>query len=69
VLADVVLPGQTSAITARSSLRWNGEHGPAGAVPVLGPDTAEVLADVLGLGDAEIGPLVAAGVVAGPVTE
>jgi 2-methylfumaryl-CoA isomerase len=64
VLADVTIPGETPAITARSPLRWNGDHGPAGEAPVLGQDTAEVLAEVLGLSDAEIGKLVAAGVVA-----
>jgi 2-methylfumaryl-CoA isomerase len=63
VLADLALPGSASAITARSPLRWNGEHGDAGAAPALGRDTGAVLAEVLGLSDAEIGRLVAAGVV------
>jgi 2-methylfumaryl-CoA isomerase len=63
VRADLALPGSASAITARSPLRWNGEHGDAGAAPALGRDTGAVLAEVLGLSDAEIGRLVAAGVV------
>ena len=64
VLADMALPGGTAAITARSPLRWNGGHGDAGEAPVLGRDTEEVLAEVLGLGPAELGRLVAAGTVA-----
>lgn len=63
VLADLVLPDGTVGITARSPLRWNGEHGEAGEAPVLGRDTGEVLAEVLGLSQAEIGRLVDAGVV------
>ncbi len=63
ILADLTLPGSASAITARSPLRWNGEHGDAGAAPSLGRDTGEVLAEVLGLSGAEIGRLAGAGVV------
>lgn len=63
ILVDLQLPGSASAITARSPLRWNGEHGAAGAAPSLGRDTGAVLAEVLGLSDAEIGRLSAAGVV------
>lgn len=65
VLADLTLPGAAEAITARSPLRWNGEYGDAGAAPALGRDSGPVLAEVLGLSDAEIGRLVAAGVVSG----
>ncbi|MFC5946877.1 CoA transferase [Pseudonocardia lutea] len=63
VLADLTLPDGTASITARSPLRWGGEHGPAGEAPVLGRDTDEVLAEVLGLGAAEIGGLHDRGVV------
>ncbi|WP_142062574.1 CoA transferase [Pseudonocardia kunmingensis] len=63
VLADVALPGGGQAITARSPLRWNGEHGEPGRAPQLGRDTARVLAEVLGLSDAEIGRLAGAGVI------
>ena len=63
VLADMPLPDGRSSITARSPLRWNGEHGPAGDIPVLGRDTDEVLAEVLGLGGAEIGGLRDRGVI------
>ncbi|MDQ0380473.1 CoA transferase [Amycolatopsis thermophila] len=66
VLADVTLPGGTAAITGRSPLRWNGNHGDAGAAPLLGRETDEVLAEWLGLTQAEIGALRARGVVAGP---
>ena len=63
VLADLTLPDGTASITARSPLRWGGEHGPAGEAPELGRDTDEVLAEVLGLGAAEIGGLHDRGVV------
>jgi 2-methylfumaryl-CoA isomerase len=63
VLADVRLPGGAGAITARSPLRTDGEYGAPGEAPRLGADTAEVLAEVLGLGDTEIGRLVEDGVV------
>lgn len=66
VLADMALPGDAGAsITARSPMRWNGEHGRPGQAPDLGRDTDEVLADVLGLGSAEIAGLHERGVVAG----
>jgi len=63
VLADLALPHGACGITARSPLRWNGEHGAAGAAPALGRDTDEVLADVLRLGPAEIAGLHDRGVV------
>ncbi|MEU7810849.1 CoA transferase [Pseudonocardia sp. NPDC049154] len=57
VLADIALPTGEPALTARSPLRLDGDHGPAGRVPELGRDTAEVLTEVLGLTSAEIGGL------------
>lgn len=57
LFADLPLPGGPIGITARSPLRWNGERGDPGSAPVLGADTDEVLAEVLGLSDAEIGEL------------
>jgi 2-methylfumaryl-CoA isomerase len=66
VLADVELPGAGEVITARSPLRWNGDHGPAGASPVLGRDTEHILADVLGLTTVEIGGLHERRVIAPP---
>ncbi len=57
VLAAVELPDHTPAITARTPMRWNGGYGEPGVAPVLGRETAEVLAEVLGLTDAEIGRL------------
>ncbi|WAP60421.1 CoA transferase [Streptomyces sp. S465] len=57
VLADVELPCGRPAITARSPLRFDGDHGPAGECPALGRDTETVLAEVLGLTAAEIGGL------------
>ncbi|RZT86763.1 2-methylfumaryl-CoA isomerase [Pseudonocardia sediminis] len=67
VLSDMALPGDAgSSITARSPMRWNGEHGGTGEAPELGRDTDEVLADVLGLGSGEIAALHDRGIVAGP---
>jgi 2-methylfumaryl-CoA isomerase len=57
VLADLPLPGGGQAITARSPLRFEGEHGPAGDSTELGRDTDQVLAEVLGLSDEAIGRL------------
>lgn len=64
VLADSELPGDGSpTITARSPVRFDGSRGAAGAPPVLGRETGEVLASVLGLSDAELGRLAANGVI------
>lgn len=63
LLADLTLPGGATGITARSPIRWGGHYGEPGAAPELGHDTDAVLADVLGLGDAEIGGLHERGVV------
>jgi 2-methylfumaryl-CoA isomerase len=57
VLADLRLPGGARGITARTPIRWDGDHGEPGPAPVLGADTDDVLADVLGLGEPEIGAL------------
>ncbi|HET6500583.1 MAG TPA: CoA transferase [Amycolatopsis sp.] len=66
VLADTTLSGGSAAITARSPLRWTDDYGEAGAAPLLGRETDEVLAGRLGLSEAEIGGLHSRGVVAGP---
>ncbi|WP_103382331.1 CoA transferase [Pseudonocardia dioxanivorans] len=63
VLSDEVVPGAGAVIAARTPLRWNGSHGPAGASPVLGRDTDEVLAERLGLASGEIGALHDRGIV------
>jgi 2-methylfumaryl-CoA isomerase len=57
VLADVEVPQAGPAVTARSPLRWDGTYGEPGAAPVLGHDTEQVLAEVLGLTAAELGRL------------
>jgi len=70
VLADVDLdPSDTgvqasTAITARSPLRWNGGYGEPGQTPVLGRDTEQVLAEVLGLTTADLAGLTDRGVIA-----
>jgi 2-methylfumaryl-CoA isomerase len=74
VLAHVLVPADEAprrevpsqglpSITARSPMRWDGAYGAPGDVHRLGADTAEVLAEVLGLSDAEIGSLVGKGVI------
>jgi 2-methylfumaryl-CoA isomerase len=69
VLADVELdnpdnPADPSpSITARSPLRWNGAYGAPGESPVLGRDTDEVLAEVLGLAAPELAGLHDRGVI------
>jgi len=75
VLADIELgePGEPSnpgvpatpstSITARSPLRWNGAYGDAGESPVLGRDTDQVLAEVLGLTAPELAGLHDRGVI------
>ena len=57
LLAELPLPGGATGITARSPIRWNGEHGAPGDAPQLGADTDAVLGDVLGLSASEIGGL------------
>ena len=69
VLADLELgdasPGRPPAgsITARSPLRWNGGYGEPGQTPVLGRETDQVLAEVLGLSPAELAGLHDRGVI------
>ena len=50
-------------LAAAGPWRWNEQHPPARPAPVLSADTEEVLAEVLGLSDVEIGRLRARGVV------
>jgi 2-methylfumaryl-CoA isomerase len=64
VLADVEVPAAGPAVTGRSPLRWDGAYGEPGAAPVLGRDTEQVLAEVLGLTGAELGRLRDAAVIA-----
>jgi 2-methylfumaryl-CoA isomerase len=72
VLADIELgqpsqpgpPGKpATSITARSPLRWNGAYGEPGEAPVLGRDTDQVLAEVLGLTTPELAGLHDRGVI------
>jgi 2-methylfumaryl-CoA isomerase len=64
VLADVEVPDAGPAVTGRSPLRWDGSYGEPGAAPVLGQDTQQVLTEVLGLDQAELGRLHDRGVIA-----
>ncbi|MBC3191815.1 CoA transferase [Pseudonocardia sp. C8] len=63
LLADLPLPGGPTAVTARTPIRWNGEHGEPGTAPQLGRETDQVLADELGLSATEIGALHDRGVI------
>lgn len=65
VLASVDQPEIGPAVAARSPLRWAGQYDSAAPAPQLGEHTEEVLAEVLGLGQAEISALRDSGVVAG----
>jgi 2-methylfumaryl-CoA isomerase len=64
VLADSKIPAdETPTITARSPIRYDGSRGEVGAPPTLGRESAEVLLEVLRLSDADLGRLVADGVI------
>jgi len=66
---EVEQPGIGSYLMAGSPLHFS-EHGrlPATRAPMLGEHTDEILGDLLGLSEAEIGGLHDDGVVAGPTT-
>ncbi len=63
VLVEVEQPGIGAMISARSPLRIAAEYGASAVAPRLGQHTDEVLAQVLGLSDAELGRLHDRGVV------
>jgi 2-methylfumaryl-CoA isomerase len=63
VLADVDQPGIGHVVSARSPLRMGSEYGAPAVAPRLGQHTDEVLAEVLGLGDAELAQLHDRGIV------
>ena len=67
MLEEVEQPGIGTYLMPGSPLDFSGaERLPPRRAPVLGEHTDEVLAEVLGMGDAEIGRLYERGVVAGP---
>ena len=67
MFAEVEQPGVGTYLMPGTPLAFSGaEHLPPRPAPELGQHTDEVLADVLGLADHEIGRLHDAGVVAGP---
>lgn len=63
IVAEIDQPGIGPMLAAGGPWRWNEEGPPARPAPVLSGDTDEVLRDVLGLTDTEIGRLRASGVV------
>ncbi|MEV0685585.1 CoA transferase [Nocardia sp. NPDC050378] len=62
VLTEVNQPGIGPVISAHSPIRENGEYGPVCPAAALGADTHQVLAEVLGLSDSELGKLRSAGI-------
>ncbi len=67
MFAEVEQPGIGTYLMPGSPLAFSdADRLPATAAPVLGEHTDEVLAEVLGLSDREIGALHESGVVAGP---
>ncbi|MQY21795.1 CoA transferase [Nocardia macrotermitis] len=65
ILGEVDQPGIGPVLSARSPLRAGAEYGEYATAPDLGEHTDEVLAQVLGLADTELGRLHDAGVIAG----
>jgi 2-methylfumaryl-CoA isomerase len=63
VLEEVQQPGIGRVVSARSPLRQDASYGVARPAPSLGQDTDEVLAEVLGLADAELAGLHDRGVI------
>lgn len=60
-------PGIGRVVSARSPLRFMGTYGQTAAAPQLGEHTEEILSDLLGLTQAEIGHLLDENVVALPL--
>ncbi|MDA8374695.1 MAG: CoA transferase, partial [Actinomycetota bacterium] len=63
VLVEVDQPGVGRMISARSPLRLAAEYGASSTAPRLGEHTAQVLAEVLGLGESELARLRDTGVI------
>ena len=63
IVDEIDQPGIGPMLAAGGPWRWNEQYPPARPAPVLSADTEEVLAEVLGLSDVEIGRLRARGVV------
>ncbi|MBY8856963.1 CoA transferase [Nocardia sp. CA2R105] len=63
IFGEVDQPGVGPVLTSRSPLRIDSEYGDYAVAPDLGEHTGEVLSEVLGLSDAELGRLHDAGVI------
>ena len=63
IVAEIDQPGIGPMLAASGPWRWNEEHPPARPAPVLAAHTDDVLGDVLGLTNVEIGRLRARGIV------
>jgi 2-methylfumaryl-CoA isomerase len=57
VLADVEQPGIGRVVSARSAIRFDAEYGATATAPALGQHTDEVLEQILGLSQSELGKL------------
>ncbi|MDA8374940.1 MAG: CoA transferase [Actinomycetota bacterium] len=64
VLAEVAQPGVGTMVSAKSPLRLDADYGATSHAPALGEHTDQVLAEVLGLNQPELGRLHDAGVIA-----
>lgn len=63
IVAEINQPGIGPMLAASGPWRWNEERPPARPAPVLSAHTDEVLGDVLGLTNVEIGRLRARGII------
>ncbi|MFF0488715.1 CoA transferase [Nocardia sp. NPDC003482] len=63
IFGEVDQPGIGPVLTSRSPLRIDSEYGDCAVAPDLGEHTGQVLSEVLGVSDAELGRLHDAGVI------
>ncbi|RMI28851.1 CoA transferase [Nocardia stercoris] len=66
VLTELDQPGIGPVVSARNPIRDSSEYGPVAPAAALGADTDAVLAETLGLTDAELGALHDSGIIGGP---
>ncbi|RDI55949.1 CoA transferase [Nocardia mexicana] len=67
IFGEVEQPGVGRVLSTRSPLRIGAEYGDFAIAPGLGEHTDQVLTEILGLGDAELGRLHDAGIIDGTV--
>ena len=57
IVEEIQQPGVGPMLSAAAAWRWDGEHAPSVAAPLLSADTDAVLSDSLGLSELELGRL------------